>query len=142
MRGSVRIAAARSEPLAAPRAPTCSAGRAKDYERVWTGRTGSSLSRMPSAVHFLAGRAFDAVWLLNDLLNRGIIPVMSPKLDGKFSAQFDEETCKWRHLIKNYFGELKDNIGVAMRSYKKSTRASKPLSPQLLFTHGKLQQSQ
>jgi transposase len=29
-----------------------------------------------------------------------------------------KETYKWRHLIENYFGKLKENRGIAMRSCK------------------------
>ena len=36
----------------------------------------------------------------------------------KFPAEFDKETYKWRHLIENYFGKLKENRGIAMRSCK------------------------
>ena len=63
-------------------------------------------------------RAFDADWLRNDLLERDIIPVIPPKSNRKFPATFDKETCKWRHLIGNYFGKLKENKGIAMRSGK------------------------
>lgn len=71
-----------------------------------------------SAGHLLADRAFDADWLRNDLLNRGITPVIPPKSNRKFPAEFDKETYTWRHLIENYFGELKENRGIAMRSCK------------------------
>jgi hypothetical protein len=52
--------------------------------------------------------------LRNDLLDRNIIPVIPPKSNRKFPAEFDKETCKWRHLVKNYFGKLKENTGIAM----------------------------
>lgn len=71
-----------------------------------------------SAGHLLADRAFDADWLRNDLLDRDIIPVIPPKSNRKFPATFDRETYKWRHLIENYFGKLKENRGIAMRSCK------------------------
>ena len=71
-----------------------------------------------NAGHLLADRAFDADWLRNDLLARGITPVIPPKSNRKFPAEFDKETYKWRHLIENYFGKLKENRGIAMRSCK------------------------
>ena len=71
-----------------------------------------------SAGHLLADRAFDANWLRNDLLARDIIPVIPPKFNRKFPAEFDKETYKWRHLVENYFGKLKENRGIAMRSCK------------------------
>ena len=45
-------------------------------------------------------------------------PCHSPKSNRKFLAEFDKETYKWRHLIENYFGKLKENRGIAMRSCK------------------------
>ena len=71
-----------------------------------------------SAGQLLADRAFDADWLRNDLLDRDIIPVIPPKSNRKLPAEFDKETYKWRHLIENYFGKLKENRGIAMRSCK------------------------
>lgn len=77
-----------------------------------------TLVRDLSAGHLLADRAFDADWLRNDLLERGIIPVIPPKSNRKFPATFDKETYKWRYLVENYFGKLKENRGIAMRSCK------------------------
>ena len=45
-----------------------------------------------SAGHLLADRAFDADWLRNDLLDRGITAVILPKSNRKFPAEFDKET--------------------------------------------------
>ena len=74
----------------------------------------------PSAGHLLAGRTFDADWLRTDLLKRDVIPVIPPKSNRKFPAEFDKETYKWRHLIENYFRKLKEKkIGLAARSCKK-----------------------
>jgi transposase len=53
-----------------------------------------------------------------DLLKRDIVPVIPPKSNRKFPAEFDKETYKWRHLIENYFGKQKENKGIAMRSCK------------------------
>jgi transposase len=76
------------------------------------------LVRNLPAGHLLADRAFDADWLRNDLVKRGIIPVMLLKSNRKFLATFDKETYKWRHLIENCFGKLEENRGIAMRSCK------------------------
>ena len=81
-------------------------------------RETAALIRDLSAGHFLADRGFDADWLRNDLLDRDIIPVIPPKSNRKFPATFCKETYKWRHLIENYFGKLKENRGIAMRSCK------------------------
>ncbi len=71
-----------------------------------------------AAGHLLADRAFDAGGLRSDLQERDIAAVIPPKSNRRFPAEFDRETCKWRHLIENFFGKLKDNRGIAMRSCK------------------------
>ncbi|GIT89301.1 hypothetical protein ROBYS_43170 [Roseobacter sp. OBYS 0001] len=81
-------------------------------------RKTDTLVRDLSAGHLLADSAFDADWLRNDLLERDIIPIIPPKSNRKFPATFDKETYKWRHLIENYFGKLKENRGIEMRSCK------------------------
>ncbi len=71
-----------------------------------------------TADHLLADRAFDANWLRSALDKRAIAPVIPPKSNRRFPADFDKETYKWRHLIENFFGKLKENRGIAMRSCK------------------------
>jgi transposase len=70
------------------------------------------------ADHLLADRAFDADWRRAMLAAYNITPVIPPKSNRRFPASFDKETYKWRHLIENYFGKLKENRGIAMRSCK------------------------
>lgn len=70
------------------------------------------------ADHLLADRAFDADWLRSALNKQDITPVIPPKSNRRFPATFDKETYKWRHLIENYFGKLKENRGIALRSCK------------------------
>ncbi len=81
-------------------------------------RETASLLHDVSAGHLLADRAFGADWLRNDLLDRDITPIIPPKSNRTFPAEFDNETYKWRHLIENYFGKLKENRAIAMRSCK------------------------
>jgi len=81
-------------------------------------RETSTLLQGLNAGHLLADRAFDADWLRKDMLERGITPVIPPKSNRKFPAEFDKETYKWRHLVENYFGKLKENRGIAMRACK------------------------
>ena len=69
-----------------------------------------------SVVHLLADRAFDADWLRSDQMDRDIILVMPPKSTRKVPVEFSKETYKWRHLIEKYFGKLKENREIAMRS--------------------------
>lgn len=66
----------------------------------------------------LADRAFDADWLREALTGAGIEPVIPPKSNRRFPAEFDRETYKWRHLIENLFGRLKEYRGIAMRYCK------------------------
>ena len=66
----------------------------------------------------LADRAFDADWLREALTSAGIVPVIPPKSNRRFPAEFDRETYKWRHLIENLFGRLKEYRGIAMRCCK------------------------
>ena len=66
----------------------------------------------------LADRAFDADWLREALTGAGIEPVIPPKSNRRFPAEFDRETYKWRHLIENLFGRLKEYRGIAMRCCK------------------------
>lgn len=70
------------------------------------------------ADHLLADRAFDADWLRTALDEQQITPVIPPKSNRRFPATFDKDTYKWRHLIENYFGKLKENRGIATRSCK------------------------
>lgn len=68
--------------------------------------------------YLLADRAFDADWLRRDLADKEIIAVIPPKSNRRFPAEFDRHTYKWRHLVENFFGKLKENRGIAMRSCK------------------------
>ena len=67
---------------------------------------------------FLADRAFDANWLRDALSEAGIEPVIPPKSSRRVPAEFDRDTYKWRHLIENFFGKLKEYRGIAMRCCK------------------------
>ena len=69
-------------------------------------KTATLISTLPAG-HLLADCAFDADWLRTDLIERGIIPVIPPKSNQKFPAEFDKDTDQWRHLIEKYFGKLK-----------------------------------
>jgi transposase len=66
----------------------------------------------------LADRAFDANWLREALKNAKIEAVIPPKSNRRFPAEFDKHTYKWRHLIENFFGKLKEFRGIATRYCK------------------------
>ena len=69
----------------------------------------------------LADKAFDADWFRDMLCEKGIAPVIPPKSNRKNPAEWDKEMYKWRHLIENFFGKIKENRGIAMRSCKTDT---------------------
>jgi transposase len=66
----------------------------------------------------LADRAFNADWLRQALARKDITPVIPPKSNRRFPAAFDKDTYKWRHMVENFFGKLKENRGISMRSCK------------------------
>lgn len=69
----------------------------------------------------LADRAFDANWLRDALVEAKIEAVIPPKSNRRFPAEFDRDTYKWRHLIENFFGKLKEYRGIATRCCKTDT---------------------
>jgi transposase len=71
-----------------------------------------------------ADRAFDANRVREALAEAGIEAVIPPKSNRRFPAEFDRDTCKWRHLIGNFFGKLKEYRGIAMRCCKTDTSCS------------------
>jgi transposase len=74
-----------------------------------------------SCRHLLADRAFDANWLREALSAAKIKAVIPPKSNRRFPAEFDKETCKWRHLIENFFQKIKEYRGIATRFCKTDT---------------------
>ena len=66
----------------------------------------------------LADKAFDANWLVEDLKSRGVQVVISQRPKRKTPLKIDLEVYKWRHLIENFFGKLKEFKRIAMRSDK------------------------
>lgn len=74
-----------------------------------------------SCGQFLADRAFDANWVREALDAADIKAVIPAKSNRRFPADFDRDTYKWRHLIENFFGKLKEYRGIAMRCCKTDT---------------------
>ena len=52
-------------------------------------RTVPELTADPEADHMLADRAFDADWLRNALIEKGITPVIPPKSNRRFPTTFE-----------------------------------------------------
>ena len=78
-----------------------------------------------SCRQLLADRAFDANWVREALAEAGIEAVIPPKSNRRFPAEFDRDTYKWRHLIENFFGKLKEYRGIAMRCCKTDQAAAR-----------------
>ena len=69
----------------------------------------------------LADKAFDANWLIEELNRRGAQVVISQMPQRRAPLEIDREVYKWRHLIENFFGKLKEFKRIAMRSDKTDT---------------------
>jgi transposase len=66
----------------------------------------------------LADKAFDSNAIITDLDARGAKVVISQHPRRTSPRKIDEEIYKWRHLIENYFGKLKEFKRIAMRADK------------------------
>ena len=66
----------------------------------------------------LADKAFDVNWLIQELNRRGAQVVISQMPRRRSPLEIDREVYKWRHLIENFFGKLKEFKRIAMRSDK------------------------
>jgi len=66
----------------------------------------------------LADKAFDANWIVEEMHARGTQVVISQRPRRLNPLAIDLEIYKWRHLIENFFGKLKEFKRIAMRSDK------------------------
>jgi len=66
----------------------------------------------------IADMAFDSNWLIADLDARGAKAVIAQHPRRVKPLPFDNEIYKWRHLIENFFGKLKDFKRIALRADK------------------------
>lgn len=72
-----------------------------------------TLIRNVSCGALLADRAFDANWLLEELDARGTTAAILPKTNRKHQRDHDADVYKWRHLVGNYFAQIKEFKGIA-----------------------------
>lgn len=72
----------------------------------------------------IADKAFDANWIIEDLNERGAQIVISQRPQRREPREIDVEIYKWRHLIENFFGKLKEFTRIALRSDKTDHTAS------------------
>ena len=66
----------------------------------------------------LADKAFDSNAIIADLDQRGAKVVISQHPRRTKPIKIDLEMYKWRHLIENFFGKLKEFKRIAMRADK------------------------
>ena len=66
----------------------------------------------------IADKAFDRNDIIADLNERGAKIVISQHPRRTVPLRIDAEIYKWRHLIENFFGKLKECKRIAMRSDK------------------------
>jgi transposase len=66
----------------------------------------------------IGDKAFDANWIIDALNERGAKIVISQRPQRKAPHAIDQEAYKWRHLIENFFGKLKEFKRIALRSDK------------------------
>ncbi|TPE47334.1 IS5 family transposase [Amaricoccus solimangrovi] len=66
----------------------------------------------------IADKAFDANWIIAELDARGAQVVISQRPHRLEPRQIDTEIYKWRHLIENFFGKLKEFKRIALRACK------------------------
>lgn len=72
----------------------------------------------------LADKAFDSNAIIADLDQRGAKVVISQHPRRAKPIEVDLEMYKWRHLIENFFGKLKEFKRIAMRACKTDTSFS------------------
>ena len=66
----------------------------------------------------IADKEFDSNAIIADLDARGAKVVISQHPRRAMPLAIDEEMYKWRHLIENFFGKLKEFKRIAMRADK------------------------
>ncbi|HXR94063.1 MAG TPA: IS5 family transposase [Steroidobacteraceae bacterium] len=66
----------------------------------------------------IGDKAFDTNWIIGELDERGAKIVISQRPNRLAPIEIDTDIYKWRHLIENFFGKLKEFKRIAMRSDK------------------------
>ena len=66
----------------------------------------------------IADKAFDSNALVAELNERGARIVISQHPGRSHKLKVDRDLYKWRHLVENFFGKLKEFKRIAMRACK------------------------
>lgn len=69
----------------------------------------------------LTDKAFDSNRIIDEMNERGATLCISQRPQRKEPLAIDEEMYKWRHLIENFFCDLKDFRRIALRTDKTDT---------------------
>lgn len=69
----------------------------------------------------IGDKAFDNDWLRLELNKRGVLAVIPSKADRKAAIPCDFAMYRWRHLIENFFRDLKQFRRIATRYDKTDT---------------------
>ena len=69
----------------------------------------------------IADKAFDVDWIVAELDERGAQVVISQHPRRTRPRPIDADLYRWRHLIENFFGKLKDFKRIALRACKTDT---------------------
>jgi transposase len=63
----------------------------------------------------IGDKGFDNDWLRKELDERGAIAVIPPKADRRTAIACDFAMYRWRHLVENFFCDLKQYRRIATR---------------------------
>lgn len=63
----------------------------------------------------IGDKAFDSDWLRTELNERGVLAVIPPNASRAEKLPYDEEMYKWRHLVENFFQQIKEFRRIATR---------------------------
>ncbi len=69
----------------------------------------------------IADKAFDIDWIRADLDDRGALAVIPPKADRARPITCDFAMYRWRHLVENFFCNIKEFRRIATRYDKTDT---------------------
>ena len=72
----------------------------------------------------LADKAYDSNWIVEEMNARGALICISQRPQRKEPLEIDPVIHGWRHLVENFFCNLKDFRRIAMRSDKTDTSFS------------------
>ena len=73
------------------------------------------------AEHLLADKGYDSDAVVSGVLERGMNPVIPPRLNRREQREYDGYLYQMRHLVENGFCQFKEWRGIAMRYAKKAS---------------------